>query len=279
MGKVSVGPPYFNFWFLLLISPLFVLVGLAAVVPWKRGNWGETVRRLTWPAVAALIFGVLLPFALYGSTRLLAAVGALLGSWAIVAAAQDVWRRVRARPALAAGLRAVPRAVWGMTLAHIGLGVWALGVSGVISFGDEQDVRLARGAETVLGGYSFRFIEAGETLGPNYTAKQATVAVERRGRAVATLHPQKRLYGSQGQVITESSIDTGLLRDLYVSLGEGFDDGSWSLRVYYKPVIRLIWLGGIFMFIGGLFAISDRRYRLARAAERRVAESIEGAAA
>ncbi|MBV8062124.1 MAG: heme lyase CcmF/NrfE family subunit [Nevskia sp.] len=279
LGKISVGAPYFSPLFLVLMSPLFVLVGLAAVVPWKRGDWSETVQRLRWPAVVAAILGVLLPFTLYGSSKPLAAAGALLGGWAVIAAAQDLWRRVRAKPDPATGLRAVPRAVWGMTLAHIGLGIWALGVSGVISFGDERDVRLARGAAATLGGYSFKFVEAGETQGPNYTAQQGTVLVERDGRPVTTLYPQKRLYPSQGQVITQSAIDTGLLRDLYVSLGEGYDDGSWSLRVYYKPVIRVIWLGGIFMFFGGLLAVSDRRYRLARAAERRAAEAIEAAAA
>ncbi len=247
------------------------------MVPWKRGDWRETVQRLKWPAAIAIVLAVVLPFALHGRTTLLAATGALFGSWAIFAAAQDVWRRVRAKPDLRSGISAVPRAVWGMTLAHIGLGIWAIGVSGVISFGDEKDVRLVRGAETELGGYSFRFEEAGEQAGPNYTAQQATVTVERNGKLVATLHPQKRLFPSQGTVLTQSSIDAGLMRDLYVSLGESYDDGSWSLRVYYKPVIRMIWLGGIFMFFGGLLAASDRRYRLARAAERR-AEEVAAAA-
>jgi len=279
LGKISVGPPYFNAVFLPMIAPLFLLVGLAAVVPWKRGHWRETVRRLKRPALAALVLAVVLPFALHGRTTLLAASGALFGGWAIVAAAQDVLRRIRAKPHWRGGVAAVPRAVWGMTLAHIGLGLWALGVSGVISFGDEKDVRLARGAETELGGYSFRFEQAGETAGPNYTAQQGTVTVERDNKLVATLYPQKRLYPSQGTVLTQSSIDAGLLRDLYVSLGQGYDDGSWSLRVYYKPVIRLIWLGGVFMFFGGLLAASDRRYRLARAAERRAVEAVEAAAA
>ena len=277
LGKISVGPPYFNAVFLPMIAPLFLLVGLAAVVPWKRGDWRETVQRLRWPAAIAIVLAVILPFALHGRTTLLAATGALFGSWAIFAAAQDVWRRVRAKPDLRSGVSAVPRAVWGMTLAHIGLGIWAIGVSGVISFGDEKDVRLTRGAETELGGYSFRFEEAGEQAGPNYTAQQATVTVERNGKLIATLHPQKRLFPSQGTVLTQSSIDAGLMRDLYVSLGESYDDGSWSLRVYYKPVIRMIWLGGVFMFFGGLLAASDRRYRLARAAERR-AEEVAAAA-
>ncbi len=279
LGKISVGPPYFNVVFLIVIAPLFLLVGLAAAVPWKRGDWRETVRRLQMPAVTALVLAVLLPFALYGRTAVFAACGALFGCWAMVAAAQDVLGRIRARPHWREGVAAVPRAVWGMTLAHIGLGIWALGVSGVVSFGDEKDVRLARGAETELGGYNFRFEQAGEQAGPNYTAQQGTVRVERNGRLVATLHPQKRLYASQGTVLTQSAIDTGLLRDLYVSLGEGYDDGSWSLRVYYKPVIRMIWLGGIFMFFGGLLAASDRRYRLAQAAQRRAAEATAAAAA
>jgi cytochrome c-type biogenesis protein CcmF len=279
LGKISVGPPYFNAVFLPVIAPLFLLVGLAAVVPWKRGNWSETLRRLKAPAVAALVLGVLLPFVLYGRTALLAGAGALFGSWAVLAALQDVWRRIRSKPDLAAGINAVPRAAWGMTLAHVGLGIWALGVTGVCSFGDEKDVRLAKGASADLAGYTFTFEGAGEQAGPNYTAQQATVLVEHNGRLLATLYPQKRLYPSQGTVQTESSIDAGLVRDLYVSLGEGYDDGSWSLRVYYKPVVRLIWLGGILMFLGGVLAASDRRYRLARAAERRAAELLEGAAA
>ncbi len=279
LRSISVGPPYFNPVFLSLIGPLFLLIGGAAVVPWKRGSWSELWRKLKLPALAAVAVGAALPFALYGRSTPFAAAGALCGSWAIFAAAQDVWRRVRAKPDLRSGVSAVPRAVWGMTLAHIGLGIWALGVSGVVSFGDEKDVRLARGAETELGGYTFRFEDAGEQSGPNYTAQQGTVTVERNGKLVATLHPQKRLYPSQGTVLTQSSIDAGLMRDLYVSLGESYNDGSWSLRVYYKPMIRFIWLGGIFMFFGGLLAASDKRYRLARAAERRVAEAVATAAA
>ena len=247
--------------------------------PWKRGNWSETVRRLRWPAVAAVMLGVLLPFALHGRSSPLVAAGALFGCWAMVAAVQDLWRRAGTRGKRIEGLTKVPRAVWGMTLAHVGLGIWALGVTGVSSFGDEKDVRLARGAATTLGGYDFKFVEAGEQQGPNYTAQQGTVLVERNGRPVATLYPQKRLYPSQGTVMTQSAIDIGLLRDLYVSLGESYDDGSWSLRVYFKPLVRLIWLGGVFMFLGGLLAASDKRYRLARAAEGRAAEAALTAAA
>jgi cytochrome c-type biogenesis protein CcmF len=160
-----------------------------------------------------------------------------------------------------------------MTIAHVGLGVWALGVTFVSSYGIEKDVRLAKGKETDLAGYTFGFDGAKATEGPNYQAQTGAVSIEHEGSLVARLAPEKRFYPSQRNVFTESAVDAGLMRDLYVSLGEGFDDGSWSLRLYVKPMIRFIWLGGILMFFGGILAVSDRRYRLAMAAERRAVEA------
>lgn len=271
LGKISVGPPYFNAVFLPLMVPLFVLVGFGAVVPWKKGRTAETWKRLRVPAMAAVAAAIVLPFALEGRATIVAVAGALLGSWTIFAAVQDVWRRARTKPSLIAGLLGVPRAIWGMTLAHVGLGLWALGVAFVTSYGFEQDVRLAPKAEAPVGAYAFGFQGATETQGPNYTAQTGTVTVEQDGRTIATLNPQKRFYPSQRNVLTESAVDVGITRDLYVSLGEAFDDGSWSLRIYVKPMIRFIWFGGLLMFIGGALAASDKRYRLARATERRAA--------
>jgi cytochrome c-type biogenesis protein CcmF len=269
LGKISVGPPYFNAVFLPLMVPLFVLVGFGAVVPWKKGRVDETIRRLRLPALFAVAFAIVVPLALHGRGTLLAVLGGLLGSWTVVAAAQDVWRRARSKPSLLAGFASVPRATWGMTLAHAGLGVWALGVAFVVSYGYEKDVRLAPGASTEIGSYRFAFVGAQEAKGPNFIAQQGEVTIEREDHSIATLYPQKRFYPSQRNVMTESAVDASLMRDLYVSLGEGFGDGSWSLRIYVKPMIRLIWLGGVLMFLGGCLAASDRRYRLARAADRK----------
>jgi cytochrome c-type biogenesis protein CcmF len=268
LKKLSVGPPYFNVVFLPLIAPLFALVGVASVVPWKRGRWSESWPRLKIALAITVVVAIAVPFALYSRATLLALTGGLLGTWAIVTAVQDVLRRIKAKPKFLAGVASVSRGVWGMTFAHVGLGVWAFGVSFVISYGFEQDVRLAPKAEATIGNYNFAFQGVLENQGPNYTAQQGSVTVSRDGKLVADLHPQKRFYPSQRNVLTESAVDAGLLRDLYVSLGEGFDDGSWSLRVYVKPMVRLIWLGGVLMFIGGGLAASDRRYRLARATER-----------
>ncbi|WP_293001647.1 heme lyase CcmF/NrfE family subunit [Nevskia sp.] len=269
LGKISVGPPYFNAVFLPMIAPLFVLVGLGAVVPWKKGKVGETWQRLKLPALAAVAIAIVLPLALHGRATLLAVTGALLGAWTIIAASQDVWRRIRAKRQFITGLTSVPRAVWGMTLAHAGLGVWALGVAFVISYGFEKDVRLAPNASTEIGDFTFGFVGAQEAKGPNFVAQQGEVTIEHGDHSVATLYPQKRFYPSQRNVMTESAVEASLLRDLYVSLGERFDDGSWSLRIYVKPMIRLIWLGGVLMFLGGCLAASDRRYRLAMAADRK----------
>ncbi len=268
LGKISVGPPYFNAIFLPLMMPLLVLVSIGAVVPWKRGDAKAAWQRLKLPAIFAVVIAISLPFALYGRSTLAATAGALLGSWAILAGLQDAWRRVRSKPRVLDGLLSVPRAVWGMTLAHIGLGVWALGVAFVTSYGVEQEVRLLPQAETSVSGYNFRFEGAKAQAGPNYMAQRGTVSVERAGKAI-DLAPEKRFYPSQGTMLTESAVDASLMRDLYVSLGEGFDDGSWSLRIYVKPMVRLIWLGGVLMFLGGMLAATDRRYRLVRAAERR----------
>lgn len=271
LGKISVGPPYFNAVFLPLMVPLFVLVGFGAVVPWKKGRAGETWNRLKLPALFAVAFAIVVPLALHGRATLLAVTGGLLGSWTIVAASQDVWRRIRSKPSFLTGFASVPRATWGMTLAHMGLGVWALGVAFVISYGFEKDVRLAPKETTEIGDFTFAFIGAQEARGPNFIAQQGEVTIERPDHRTVQLYPQKRFYPSQRNVMTESAVDATLMRDLYVSLGEGFEDGSWSLRIYVKPMIRLIWLGGVLMFLGGCLAASDRRYRLATAADRKAA--------
>jgi cytochrome c-type biogenesis protein CcmF len=266
LGKLSVGPPYFNSVFVPLTAPLVVLVGLVAAVSWKRSRAGEVLRQLGGPALAAVAAGLLLPWLLYGSLPPGAAAGSVLGLWAMLTAGIEVWRRVRSRAHWAEGVAAIPRSTWGMSLAHFGLGVFVLGVTHVSSFGAERDVRLSPGGQDTLGRYEFQLVEVRQQAGPNYDADVGTVAVRSDGRTFAILHPEKRLYRAQRNVMTEAAVDHTLLRDVYVALGEPFDDGDWSLRLYYRPMMRLVWLGGLLASLGGLLALTDRRYRLARAA-------------
>ncbi len=275
IGKISVGPPYFNAVFLPLFAPLFLLVGFAAVMPWKRGRLGEALRRLRVPAIIAVAAAAVLPFALEGRATVAATAGMLFASWTIFAAVQEVWRRVRSKRRWRNGLASVPRGVWGMTLAHVGLGVWLLGVSFTTSYSIERDVRLAPNAVAELGGYAFSLKDVHKRQGPNYTAQRGDVLVEHGGRRLTTLHPEKRVYpAAGGQMQTKADIDVLPLRDLYVSLGAPYDNGDWGLRLYVKPMVRMIWLGGVLMFCGGLLAASDRRYRLARAADRAALDAV-----
>jgi len=274
LGKISVGPPYFNAMFLPLMAPLAALVGLAMAVGWKRAKPADVLRQLRWPGVTAIAAALVLPFLWVGTSGLLAFTGALLGVWVLVTSVQDVWQRVRAKPSWTSGLASVPRCVWGMTTAHFGLGMWVLGVAFVSLYSIEKDVRLAPGEAAELHGYQF-YLRAVEPLaGPNYDADRGTVEVTHDGASVATLNPEKRLYRAQRNVMTEAAVDELPTRDLYVALGEAFDDGDWSLRLYYKPAMQLVWWGGFIMFFGGILAASDRRYRLARVAQARVADSV-----
>ncbi len=268
LGKYSVGPPYFNRMFFLLMGPMAVLVGFAGVVSWKRANLLESFRPLRKLALLALVAGVALPFLTQGRGSLVASAGAVLAVWVLCTSVQEVWRRARSKPSLVAGLRSVPRGAWGMTLAHFGLGVWTMGVSFAATFNVENDVRLGPGQTADIGRYEFRFDGVTHVEGPNFKSDTGHVVVSYRGEEIATLNPEKRLYPSQGSVMTEAAVDHNPLRDLYVAMGEPIDkqnaSGEWALRLYYKPMMRLVWSGGVLMFLGGILAATDRRYRLAR---------------
>ncbi|WP_374680120.1 heme lyase CcmF/NrfE family subunit [Hydrocarboniphaga effusa] len=264
LGKVSVGPPYFNAVFLPLMSPLALLVGVSALVGWKRAKFADVVSRLRWVAIVALVVGGLLPFVLEGSWNWLAIVGSVFAVWVLAGSMLDVLHRLRSKRDRIAALRSIPAGTWGMTLAHLGLGVWVLGVTFTSLFSVEKDVRLAPGQTTDIGGYDFTFQGVEPVNGSNYKSDTGRVLVEKNGRQIALLTPEKRLYPSQRSVMTEAAVDHTPRRDLYVALGEPIGEQDWALRFYYKPMMRLVWFGGLLMFFGGIVAASDRRYRLER---------------
>ena len=265
LGKLSVGPPYFNSVFVPLAAPLAALVGLAMAIPWKAAGFRETFRLVRIPLLTALALGISLPWILQGRATLSAAAGSVLGIWTLTMAFQEPWRRARQNKKLFNGLAGIPRGMWGMSLAHFGLGVFVLGVTNVSVFAVERDVRVSPGKAVELAGFEFVLQGVSQRRGPNYDADRGTVTVSQGGRTVATLYPEKRMYRVQQNVMTEAAIDKSLLRDVYVALGEPLEGGDWGLRLYYRPMIRLVWLGGVLAFLGGLIAVSDRRYRLSKA--------------
>ncbi|MBI2305935.1 MAG: heme lyase CcmF/NrfE family subunit [Rhodocyclales bacterium] len=277
LGKISVGPPYFESVFAPLMVPLVALIGIGPFIRWKVGRAADLPRLLWLAAALAVLAAVLLPLA-FGQWSLLVAFGSLLGVWIIASSFVHIAERVRGGSSgLVARLATVPRAHWGMVLAHAGVGVFILGVSMVKTFEANSDVKMAPGDTTSVGGYAFKLLGIEEYKGANYIAARGRVEVSRDGAVVKTMFPEKRIYHVQKMPMTEAAIDTGLFRDLYVSLGEMIDERTWIVRVQHKPLVDWIWWGCLMMGFGGLLAATDRRYRVARRQQRESAAALASA--
>ncbi len=266
-SKISVGPPYFNFMFILLTAPLGVLMGVGMLLRWKSDSLQRLVGKLQVPAIVALLLALLLSLALprfyWG-----AFAGIAMALWIAITIGLAVQERLRNR-SLANALRSTPAGFYGMLLGHLGIAVFIVGVSLTSLYNQEKDLRMAPGDTYSVAGYEFTFHGVRRYNVNNYVATRGGFTVRSEsGNYRVDLFPEKRTYRVQQSPMTEAAIDAGLTRDLFIALGEPLDDqGAWAVRIYYKPFIRWIWLGAIIMAIGGLFAASDRRYRrLARTA-------------
>jgi len=261
LGKLSVGPPYFNFVFTILMVPVLFLIGLGPIARWKKASLPDLAVRLRWALGVSVVTGLLLPFTL-GHWSPLVSMGLALAFWILSTIAYNFWTKIRKNPeAPLREMARLPRSYYAMQLAHLGVAVFVIGVTLVKGYGVQEDVGMKVGDTKTVKGYSFRFDGVVDKKGPNYTAKEGFVHVTHNGKDVATLHPEKREYEVQKNPTTEAAINAGLFRDVYVSLGEPMDNGGWSVRIYYKPFVRWIWGGGFLMALGGFLALTDRRYR------------------
>jgi cytochrome c-type biogenesis protein CcmF len=250
LGKISVGPPYFDAVFVPLMAPALFLMGVGPLARWKRTSLPELAVLLRWALGISFSLGMLLPLAM-GTWSALVGFGLALALWIAFTA----FLSLRQKPKDS-------RAYLGMALAHLGVAVFVVGVTLVKGYESEKDVRMQPGDTVELGGYLFRLDEVAQVRGPNYTAARGKVAVTRNGAPVSVLYPEKRIYTVQQMPMTEAAIDAGITRDLYVSLGEPLEGGAWLVRVQHKPFIDWIWFGCLIMALGGLLAASDRRYRI-----------------
>jgi cytochrome c-type biogenesis protein CcmF len=267
MGKISVGPPYFDSVFFPLMAPAVFLMAIGPVASWKRARLPDLWVRLRWALGISVATALVLPLVL-GRWSLLIAFGLWLALWVVAASAVQLLHRLKTAPqaTLGAKLRAQSLSWWGMTVAHLGVAIFIFGVTLVKGYETERDLRMAPGDKVVIGGHEFTFRGTRDVPGPNYAALRGDFEVRREGSPalVRTMHPEKRVYHAAGQTMTEADIDTGFTRDLYVSLGEPVEDGAWGVRIYHKPFIDWIWGGCFVMALGGFLALSDRRYRSRR---------------
>jgi cytochrome c-type biogenesis protein CcmF len=274
LGKLSVGPPYFNLVFPVIMAPLVFLMGIGPIARWKEAALPDLWQRLRWALVVSVVTALLLPFAA-GEWSLLASFGFLLALWIVTTTVVNLRERLRGAPGGArAQIARQPRSYWGMIVAHLGIAVFIVGVTMVKGYETERDVKMNVGDTMAVAGFTFRFDGVTDTTGPNYRAARGSFDVSRDGSHVGTMHPEKRVYNAGGMPMTEAAIDSSPIGDRYVSLGEPVDGGAWSVRIYHKPFVTWIWFGCILMALGGLLALSDRRYR---AAARREAALPQGA--
>jgi cytochrome c-type biogenesis protein CcmF len=273
-GKISVGFPWFNAMFVILMPFLAFFMGIGPMARWKTNEAAWLVKRL-WLAFAislALALAVLSPSVSLGTPLVPLGIG--LAAWVVLSLLTTLRERYRHKQGLKAVLADLSgngRSYYGMLLAHLGVAMFIVGATMVSNFGVEKDIRMSPGDSQEIEGYRFQFEGVTSQRGPNYRAERGHFLVFEGDEQIAVLEPEKRTYLVQTRPMTEAAINAGLMRDLYVSLGEPLGNGDWSMRLYYKPYVRWIWLGSIFMGLGGLLAVTDRRYRAARRARAAVA--------
>ncbi len=257
-GKISIGPPWFEVAFLVPTLPLILLLGMGMHTAWRTQNAKSWVAVLRIPAIIAIVIGVIVPILFYGRISLLLVVGCAAAFWIIATSLVlplRSWRREK-------GSAGITRSQLGMSIAHLGMGLFVLGVTIVSAFSVETDRAMTPGQTLEVAGYEFEMRELRDVQGPNYSAIEAVIEISSGGDFVGEVRPQKRQYLVQKNWMTEAGIKPSWNKDLFVALGDQLGNGAWSVRIQYKPLIRFIWLGSLIMAIGGLVAVSDRRYRL-----------------
>ncbi len=261
LGSLSIGPPYFNLMFTVLMLPLVLLLGFGPVLRWKQDRLKPVFLRLYKTLIVALALAIAFVLLVLAPPSFGVALCVCLALWVIGSSFYNLKARLQNKPDKLRALLTQPRSYFGMLLAHIGVGIFIIGVSIASAYTRHDDVRLDVGAAHELGGYRFVFTALDEVQGPNYDARRATIDIFRNEKLVTRLFPEKRFYGSGGNPMTEAGIDAGLFRDLYVSLGESVGERTWIMRLHYKPFIRWVWLGALLMALGGVLSALDRRYR------------------
>ena len=257
LGKISVGPPYFNNISIPLGTVLFLMMGVGLFLRWKKDSPARLVKKLALPANLALIIAIFAPMFFGKEFSWRVSLGLLLASWIAITALY--WFSTQGRSLFRKSL-----SVWGATFAHVGMAITLTGITLTSMYSTEKDVRLEAQSSYEVAGYAFTFSQIEQRQGENFSATRATVDITKDGKPLTTLYPEKRDYGTGTMPMTEAGIDGRLFRDLFIALGEPLGKNAWSFRIYHKPFVRWIWLGGIFIVIGGLLAAFDGRYRRTR---------------
>ena len=264
LGSISIGAPFFDQMFLIIMTPFALLLGVGPLVKWRRDQFSSIRTPVVISVIVMVIAGFVLPFWLQDTLTVSSVLGTMMAVIIALLSLYELQQRVTHRSGFFPGLTKLSRSHWGMFLAHLGVAMTVWGIAFSQNYSVERDVRMNVGDSGERAGYEYKFQGISNADGPNYAGGKAQVDILKNGKTEATLFAEKRFYTVSKMTMTEAAIDWGLTRDLYVALGESLGDGSWALRLYYKPFIRWIWLGGVFMALGGLLCMFDRRYRFSK---------------
>ncbi|MDP3281880.1 MAG: heme lyase CcmF/NrfE family subunit [Nitrosomonas sp.] len=263
LGKLSVGPPFFEAVFVPVMTPAIFLIGVGPISRWKQMSLPTLAIRLRWAFAVSVVSALIAPYFM-GEWKPLVSFGLLLAFWIIVCAFVNIKHRINnsGQGSIVSRLVNQSRSYYGMHCAHLGVAVFIIGVTLVNGYETEKDVRMDIGSKVTVGGYTFQFNGTSDVVGPNYKAVRGDIVVIQDDKVIRELHPEKRTYNASGMAMTEAAIDTGIFRDLYVALGEPLANNAWVVRAYHKPFVDWIWFGCLLMAIGGMLSVTDRRYRL-----------------
>ena len=264
LGSISIGAPFFDQMFLIIMTPFALLLGIGPLVKWRRDQFSEIRTPVVVSVIVMAIAGFVLPYFLQNKLTVSAVLGTMMSVIIVLLSLYEMKQRATHRESFFKGITKLSRSHWGMILAHLGVAMTVWGIAFSQNFSVERDVRMAVGDTVQIADYDFKFTGVSDANGPNYMGGKAQIDISKDGKPEATLFAEKRFYTVSKMPMTEAAIDWGFTRDLYVALGEKIEDNSWALRLYYKPFIRWIWIGGLFMAIGGLLCMFDRRYRFSR---------------
>ena len=264
LGSISIGAPFFDQMFLIIMTPFALLLGIGPLVKWRRDQFSEIRTPVVVSVIVMAIAGFALPYFLQNKLTVSAVLGTMMSVIIVLLSLYEMKQRATHRESFFKGITKLSRSHWGMILAHLGVAMTVWGIAFSQNFSVERDVRMAVGDTVQIADYDFKFTGVSDANGPNYMGGKAQIDISKDGKPEATLFAEKRFYTVSKMPMTEAAINWGFTRDLYVALGEKIDDNSWALRLYYKPFIRWIWIGGLFMALGGLLCMFDRRYRFSR---------------
>ncbi len=262
LGSVSIGAPFFNQMFLILMVPFAFILGIGPLVKWRRDQISAIRTPVMISLVMMIALGFGLPYLVGNRITATSVMGVMMSAIIVILSLYEMHTRATHRHSFLTGIFKLSRSHWGMVFAHLGVAMTVFGIAMSHNFSIEKDVRMREGDSVQILDYNFTFKGLKITDGANYQGGTADIEITRNGKPEATLHAEKRFYNVSKMGMTEAAIDWGFTRDLYAALGEQLDDGSWGLRLYYKPFIRWIWLGGVFMALGGLLCMLDKRYRI-----------------